>query len=160
MRVPLVIHRLVDRYRHRFLRAARGVVHVGANTGQERELYAHFQLDVLWIEPLSDVFTALERNIRAFPRQRALRARVTDRDDGEYAFRVANNRGQSSLLPRVKFIKAEAADFDAYVGAARLDDLEAFLGPHGYGERHRYRFARRPAGGCYYEVIWSRSGCD
>jgi FkbM family methyltransferase len=85
---------------NRFLRGARGVVHVGANVGQERELYRRHGLEVLWIEPLPDVFAALVDNISSFPRQRALECLVTDRDDAEYEFNVANNGGESSsILP-------------------------------------------------------------
>jgi hypothetical protein len=37
----------------RFLRDVTGVIHVGANTGQERFLYRLFGLNVIWIEPIS-----------------------------------------------------------------------------------------------------------
>ena len=218
MRIPSYLRRLVERYRNDFLRSARGVIHVGANTGQERDLYAHYGLDVLWVEPLPDAFAALQRNLRGFPRQAALQALVTDTDDAEYDFHVANNEGQSSSIfdlgahkeiwPRVAYtgslrirgvtlptllgregidpsrfdvlvmdaqgaellilrgaaslltcwslIKTEAADFDAYVGAARLADLDGFLRPQGFVERRRYRFARHTGGGAYYEVVFAR----
>ena len=32
-----------------FLKSVSGVIHVGANTGQERDLYAKYHLDVVWI---------------------------------------------------------------------------------------------------------------
>jgi FkbM family methyltransferase len=86
----------------RFLRAARGVVHVGANVGQERELYRRHALEVLWIEPIPEVFTRLAQNIAGVPRQRALRALVTDRDDAEYEFHIANNDGESSSILELK----------------------------------------------------------
>jgi FkbM family methyltransferase len=99
----------------RFLRSARGVVHVGANVGQERALYDRHGLDVLWIEPIPEIFAALAENIAAFPRQRALECLVTDRDDAEYEFNVANNGGESSSIlaleqhrdvwPKVEFTK-------------------------------------------------------
>jgi FkbM family methyltransferase len=85
---------------NRFLRSARGVVHVGANVGQERALYDRHGLDVLWIEPIPDVFAELVTNIASFPRQRALECLVTDRDDESYQFHIANNGGESSsILP-------------------------------------------------------------
>ncbi len=87
---------------NRFLRSARGVIHVGANVGQERALYARHGLDVLWIEPLPEVFATLRANVATFPRQRALQALVTDRDDHEYDFHVANNAGESSSLFELK----------------------------------------------------------
>ena len=38
--------------RDAYLKRVTGVIHVGANAGQERELYASFHLDVVWIEPI------------------------------------------------------------------------------------------------------------
>jgi FkbM family methyltransferase len=202
---------------NRFLRSARGVVHVGANVGQERRLYDGYGLDVLWIEPIPDVFAALLANIAGFPRQRALERLVTDRDDTPYEFHVANNDGQSSsilelkehrdvwpkvaftrtiklqsstlatlfareridvtrydalvmdtqgsellvlrgaepLLGGFKFIKTEVPDFEAYAGCAKLEDIEGYLGPRGYAEIARYRFASRPGGGHYYDVLYA-----
>jgi hypothetical protein len=92
------LRRLVKRYRNNFLRGARGVIHVGANTGQERDLYGYYGLDVLWVEPLPDAFAALQRNLRGFASQTALQALVTDTDDMEYDFHVADNGGQSSSI--------------------------------------------------------------
>ncbi|GMR17054.1 MAG: hypothetical protein BMS9Abin32_108 [Gammaproteobacteria bacterium] len=56
----------------RFLRFAGGVVHVGANSGQERDLYALFDLPVLWVEPIAEVFRELQANIAGYPQQRAV----------------------------------------------------------------------------------------
>jgi hypothetical protein len=61
-------------------------------------------------------------------------------------------------LPGLQWIKAEAADFDAYVGGARLHDLQGFLEPYGFVEHRRFRFARRAAGGSYFEIVWTRAG--
>jgi len=202
---------------NRFLRSARGVVHVGANVGQERALYDGYGLDVLWIEPIPDVFAALSANIAGLPRQRALERLVTDRDDASYEFHVANNDGQSSsilelkehrdvwpkvaftrtiklqsvtlatlfvrekidvtrydalvmdtqgsellvlrgaapLLGAFKFIKTEVPDFEAYAGCAKLEDIERYLGARGYAEVMRQRFASRPGGGHYYDVLYA-----
>lgn len=86
------------RERDRFLRGISGLIHVGANSGQERFLYNGYGVRVLWIEPIPDVFRRLCENIRRYPRQRALQALVTDRDDADYEFHVANNEGQSSSI--------------------------------------------------------------
>lgn len=84
----------------RFLSQISGVIHVGANTGQERELYQEYGLRVLWIEPLPDVFSRLKANILSYPLQSALQALVTDRDDELYEFHVSNYDGvSSSILP-------------------------------------------------------------
>lgn len=87
---------------NRFLRTVRGVVHVGANVGQERELYRRRGLDVLWIEPIPEIFAELAANIASYPRQRALECLVTDRDDTPYQFNVANNGGESSSILALK----------------------------------------------------------
>lgn len=96
------LRRLVTPDPNRFLRSARGVVHVGANVGQERELYRRHGLEVLWIEPIPDVFAKLTANIAGFPRQRALECLVTDRDDASYEFHIANNDGESSSILDLK----------------------------------------------------------
>lgn len=80
------------------LRRARGVIHVGANTGQERDLYASLGLKVVWVEPIPEVFDELERNLSAYPDQRAVRALVTDRSGEKVTFHVSSNDGLSSSI--------------------------------------------------------------
>ena len=55
-------------------------------------------MSVLWVEPISEVFAELKSNIAVYPKQRAARALVTDRDGAEYLFHVANNNGASSSI--------------------------------------------------------------
>jgi FkbM family methyltransferase len=81
-----------------FLRHASGVIHVGANAGQERARYARYGLDVAWIEPIPEVFARLQTNLRGFPRQQAYQYLVTDTDGQRYEFHVANNEGASSSI--------------------------------------------------------------
>jgi FkbM family methyltransferase len=76
----------------------RGVIHVGANIGQERDLYQAHALPVIWIEPIPDVFARLSARIEGYSRQRALQRLLTDRDGVEYAFHVASNGGESSSI--------------------------------------------------------------
>jgi FkbM family methyltransferase len=203
----------------RFLRHSRGVIHVGANSGQERDLYELFDLPVLWVEPIEEVFDQLQRNIANYPKQRALKALVTDRDGKEYEFHIASNSGQSSsifdlkhhkdiwpevtmektvvlqsqrldsllgehaidasdfdtlvmdtqgsellvlkgagdLLQNLKLIKTEAADFEAYEGSCRLEDLRNFLEPQGFAEVSRARIATHDQGGGYYDVVYRKA---
>src|SRR5947209_20512337 len=96
------IARVLRRDPARFLDAAHGIVHVGANVGQEREHYARLGMRVLWIEPIPQVYRTLVANLRTFPQQRALQALVTDRDDAEAALHVANNGGASSSVLGLK----------------------------------------------------------
>jgi FkbM family methyltransferase len=74
------------------------VIHVGANTGQEREIYARRNLKVVWIEPIPEQFETLQKNIRSLPGQIAINALITDEDGKRYTFHVANNDGQSSSI--------------------------------------------------------------
>jgi FkbM family methyltransferase len=204
----------------RYLHYAKGVVHVGANSGQERDIYDLFDLPVFWIEPIEDVFHELQSNIAGFPKQQAVQALVTDENGRDYEFHIANNAGQSSsifnlkqhsdiwpevtmektvtlqsrtldtlveqqqlatgdfdtlvmdtqgsellvlkgakeLLQGIRFIKTEAADFAAYEGCCRVDDLSAWLEPLGFVEEGRVRIASRDEGGSYYDIVYRKSG--
>ncbi len=108
-----------QRDHNRFLREVSGVVHVGANTGQERDFYNKLGLDVLWIEPIPDVFKELEMNIRPFKKQMALEALLTDTDDEEYEFYIANNHGASSSILKLKEHKHVWPDVD-YSSSTKL----------------------------------------
>lgn len=81
-----------------FLRKVRGVIHVGASVGQERDLYDAFDLKVLWIEPIPEVFKKLTENIAPFPKQRALNNLITANDGKEYELHISSNSGESSSL--------------------------------------------------------------
>lgn len=86
----------------RFLNDVSGVVHVGANTGKERELYEDFGLRVVWVEPIPEIFAELEENISGFCNQRAFQALVTDVDGKEYQFHISSNKGASSSILELK----------------------------------------------------------
>jgi FkbM family methyltransferase len=81
-----------------FLKKCKGVVHIGANRGQERHRYKKYNLNVLWFEPIPDVFFQLQNNILDFPRQIALPYLLTDKDDVDYQFNIASNGGASSSI--------------------------------------------------------------
>lgn len=89
---------LFTRNPDRFLRGVSGVIHVGANTGQERKTYKKFGLRVVWIEPIPEVFQTLKANLAGYSGQRAFQYLVTDRDNLEYTFHIANNGGASSSI--------------------------------------------------------------
>lgn len=81
-----------------FLTHCRAVIHIGANDGTERDLYARHSLAVLWVEALPDVFQTLANNLRDYPKQRAINALVTDRDGETYDCHVSSNSGASSSI--------------------------------------------------------------
>ncbi len=101
-----------------FLKGARGVIHVGASSGQERNLYKEMGLPVVWIEPIPDVFEQLQKNIAGYPDQRALNYLITDRY-AEYDFHISSNRGESSSIFDFEKHAEVWPDID-YVGSIRL----------------------------------------
>ncbi len=121
----------------RFLGHVSGVVHVGANTGQERKLYRSLGLKVIWIEPIPEVYAALQANLRGYPGQQGVQCLVTDRDGEEYAFHIANNNGASSSIldfnqhkdiwPQVRFantIQLKSATLVSLLERERIDPVE------------------------------------
>lgn len=91
--------RFLERHRERkLLKTISGIVHVGANRGQEIDKYAEFDLDVVWVEPIPEVFEQLTHNLKGHQKQKAFQALITDVDDKEYQFNIANNNGASSSI--------------------------------------------------------------
>jgi len=88
-----------------FLQKVPGVIHVGANEGQERDAYAKHGLQVIWIEPIPEVFATLQKHLSVYSRQSAYQYLVTDQDGSEYAFHIANNGGASSSILDFKLHK-------------------------------------------------------
>jgi len=72
-------------------------------------------LDVLWIEPIPEVYKELKKVIKKYKKQNSINALVVADDGKEYVFNIANNNGASSSLfdlaehkdiwPDVKFVK-------------------------------------------------------
>lgn len=92
-----------------------GVLHLGANTGQEAELYQRRGAKmVIWVEAIPAVYEKLVKRVERFPGHVPLLACLGDEDGKRVKFNVANNEGQSSSLfefgthqiehPSVKFI--------------------------------------------------------
>ncbi|HNR78480.1 MAG TPA: FkbM family methyltransferase [Parvularculaceae bacterium] len=81
------------------LKAARGVLHLGAHLGQEAPFYAARNLPVVWVEALPEIYARLAERIKRFPGQRAICALLGDRDGTEVEFNISNNwEGVSSSL--------------------------------------------------------------
>ena len=100
-----------------FLTNVRGVVHIGAHRGPERHRYAAHDLDVLWIEADPRMFTVLSRNLRGYPRQRAVQGLISDTDGEEVTFHVASNNGaSSSMLP----MKGHAEEYPGVTTSDRI----------------------------------------
>lgn len=76
----------------------RGVIHVGANDGAECKLYNKMGFaDVLWIEPIKEVYDKLCYNIANYPNQHALNMGIHDTLTTA-VIHVSSNQGQSSSI--------------------------------------------------------------
>lgn len=177
-----------------YLRSCEGIIHVGANAGQERYYYSRLGLEVLWVEPIPSVYAELVHNIQNFPQQKAIQALLAAKDDESIELQIASNSGKSSsilppaehaeiwpdvefnhtvtlssltlgtalernniqlnkfdallldtqgaellilqgatrILSHFSFIQVEAANFEAYVNCPRIEDIIAFVEPHGF----------------------------
>ena len=199
-----------------FLARINGVIHIGANSGQERDLYARHGLRVVWVEPVDEVFQQLRANVAQHPDQTAYRYLIGRQDGEQCVFHISDNGAQSSsvfpfdlhrevwpgvsytrdvtltsitlpsmiekegidlgeydalvldaqgsellvlqgavrILPRVKYIKTEVADFSAYRGSCTLQDIDLFLKEHGYMRSCLHRFESFRGIGSYYDVLY------
>lgn len=92
-----------------------GVLHLGANTGQEAQAYHEQGIKtVVWIEAIPALFRRLEMNLLPYSGQVAIKACLSDKDGEQVSFHIANNEGQSSSMfdfgtharehPTVKFV--------------------------------------------------------
>lgn len=104
---------------NKFLDESTGVIHVGANLGQERPIYANRKLPVVWIEPMPGIFEVLAGQISIHPDQVAYQYLVTDQDGAEYDFGIANNQAQSSSIFPFAQHREIWPDVD-YIGSMKL----------------------------------------
>ena len=81
-----------------YLKSCKGIIHVGAHSGGERDHYDKLGLKVLWIEPILDVYRQLEKNIARYPNQRSVHALVSDEEGVDLVLNIASNSGGSSSI--------------------------------------------------------------
>jgi FkbM family methyltransferase len=78
---------------------ASGILHLGAHTGQEREVYRELGKPVVWVEANPEIFPLLQSNIASIPDHSALCALLGDTDGKEQTFHISNNfEGVSSSV--------------------------------------------------------------
>ena len=95
-----------------------GVVHIGANSAQERNHYKNLGIkNVIWIEADPNMFKIGKKNIsdKKYIGQKIYNYLVTNRNNILYYFNVANNNGEASslftlnkidkLYPGLKYVK-------------------------------------------------------
>jgi FkbM family methyltransferase len=77
----------------------KGVLHLGASTGQERDAYdTYCKGKVMWVEAIPRVYLDLQQNIKPYPQQTAHNACLSNVDGDEVVFNVSNNESQSSSI--------------------------------------------------------------
>jgi FkbM family methyltransferase len=77
-----------------------GIIHVGANFGQEISAYRSSGAQIcLYFEPIPAIFEKLKSNLENIPNHYALQELISDKDDEEVVFNITNNSLSSSMLP-------------------------------------------------------------
>ncbi len=84
-----------------------GIVHVGANTGQEAgDYYANGITRSIWIEAIPHIFEQLKFNIHWHGNAMAFNECISDTDGQTVQFHITDNQGQSSsMLPLGKHLE-------------------------------------------------------
>ncbi|QFU74440.1 FkbM family methyltransferase [Halioglobus maricola] len=96
----------------------RGIIHVGANTGQEFEVYRSSEArHVVYVEPISTVYKKLKEKVEQQPGHVALQAVCSDVSGEKVSFNISSNNGESSsmlglgnhgkLYPGIKYVGSE-----------------------------------------------------
>lgn len=77
----------------------RGVLHIGANVGEERDVYKELNVyNQVWIEANRFVYENLQQNIKDNPSAFAVNACISDIDGEDITFHISNNGSQSSSI--------------------------------------------------------------
>ncbi|WP_036262303.1 FkbM family methyltransferase [Methylocapsa aurea] len=95
-----------------------GIIHVGANYGQEFEAYQNSGAEtVVYVEPISSVFDALKGKVERARGHYAVKAVCSERAGDKVRFNVASNSGASSSIlelgnhakihPEIVYVKHE-----------------------------------------------------
>ena len=98
MRLKKYINRIFIRNPDSFFKKIEGIIHIGANVGQERLYYEKCGLSVIWVEPIPRIFEQLAKNISTLQGQLAYRYLLSDSDGKSYDFKVIGEGGESSSI--------------------------------------------------------------
>lgn len=111
----------------KYITDRRGVLHVGAHEGQERDWYASQGFTrVVWFEPNTEICRVLQRNIINYPNQICFNIGIHD-ELTQATLHLSNNNGESSSIlelgthkqhhPNVKYIGKQTIEL------MRMDDF-------------------------------------
>jgi FkbM family methyltransferase len=114
---------LIDKY----LGARKGVIHVGAHIGQERDWYKDQGFTrVLWFEPNTKLFERLQQNIKEYSNQEAFNIGIHD-SLKEGTLHISNNDGLSSSILELGLHETYRPDItyidDQIITLIRMDDF-------------------------------------
>jgi FkbM family methyltransferase len=116
-----------------FLLDCRRIVHIGANDGTEAFYYDSLGLEVIWIEPIPEIYDKLMINISRYKKQSAIKALLSDTAGKDVILNVSNNNGQSSSIFEFGDHKAAWPEVDyvskIYCESTTLDLLADNIGP-------------------------------
>lgn len=110
-----------------------GVLHCGASTGQERDVYVrHGVKEVIWVEALPEIFEKLLDHVSDVPGTVCMNACLSDENDKVVEFNISNNEAQSSsylelahhkiIHPEVRYI--DKITLDTVRGDSLLKDFK------------------------------------
>jgi FkbM family methyltransferase len=143
---------------NKYLKERKGVIHIGANDGGERDWYVDNGFSpVIWFEPNPEVFIKLHNNLQdsKYSDQYCYNYGVHDTLT-KTILHVANNEGQSSSIlplglhkqyhPKVKYVK------DIEIELVRLD---TFISTYSFLKNINFNFLNIDVQGCELNVIRS-----
>lgn len=95
--------KFIDTYKLQEIYYASGILHIGANTGQEMNFYNSLNVSkVFWIEAIPETFEQLRINLENLNSTKvkhiSIKALVTDQDDQVYPFHLFSNGYASSSI--------------------------------------------------------------
>jgi FkbM family methyltransferase len=117
-----------------YQRQAKGIFHIGANTGAEATEYDRLKLPVIWVEADPNIFNILQERIKRYPKQIALNFLLSNKE-ARVEFFIANNSGQSSSVLPLSSIARSTWEVDSFesiflnsykLDNLRIDNLELF----------------------------------
>jgi FkbM family methyltransferase len=89
---------IINDFRKRLLLGSKGVLHIGAHTGQEAYFYNKLGLRVFWIEAIPEKYKILKERILAFPKQRCANVLLGSQNLTRVKFYLSSNDFQSSSI--------------------------------------------------------------
>jgi len=210
------IYRLLHGKPQSYLKSVKGVIHIGASTGQERTYYSEININVLWIEAIPKIYQDLLLNIQSLPKQRAFNYLVDRSNQDNSFFNISSNSGESSsllaledhqtmypdvafvdsiqlnarsldwiietegidldmydslildvqgaelrvlkgavtVIPKMRYIEVEVADFRAYNSCPILSEMTQFMYANGFLLDYLQSVSFSPGVGTYYNATY------